>query len=596
MTIAASSKRIAGAGFLLEDAAPEDVFTPEDFSPEQKQIANVAEAFAEKEIAPRIAEIEAKQFDLSRALLRRAGDLGLLGIDVPEEYGGSALDKVTSALVADRIAICGSFSVTFGAQTGIGTLPLVWYGTLEQKQKYLPRLASGEWIAAYALSEATSGSDAMNIRTRARLSPDGSQYVLNGEKMWISNAGIADLFTVFAKIDGEKFSAFLVEKETLGLTIGKEEHKMGIRGSSTCPLVFADCAIPAGNLLGEAGKGHHIAFNILNAGRYKLGAAAIGGARDAMRRAVRYAKERVAFGKPIASFGLVQEKIAESAASIFAAEALVYRVVGAIDQTLNGLDTQEANSGREIGNRIEEYAIECSVVKVWCSEMLERVVDHAVQIHGGYGYTEDYAVERAYRDARINRIFEGTNEINRLIISGWTMKRAIQGRLPLLPAIQRVMDDVLTGRVSDAAPDGLLRRERLLLASAKKVFLLCAGAASQRYAAELADQQEIMAALAEMIIEIFAMDSAILRARKIKGTSQTGVRLAQYYSARGFRIVRAAAEQILGAVAEGDMLRTQMAILRRWSKHDPIDLVTLGREIADEMTAAGRYSLGLSSG
>ncbi|MGA9985042.1 MAG: acyl-CoA dehydrogenase family protein, partial [Acidobacteriaceae bacterium] len=440
MATVAARKPAIGGSFLLSNAAPEDIFTPEDFSEEQREIARTTAEFAEKAILPRVAEIEAKNFAVTRELLLEAGKLGLMSVDVPEEYGGLAMDKVTSALVSDRIAVSASFSVSFSAHTGIGTLPVIWYGTAAQKQKYLPKLATGEWIAAYALSESTSGSDAMNIRAQARLSPDGKQYILSGEKMWISNAGFADLFIVFAKINGEQFSAFLVERDTPGLTIGAEEHKLGIRGSSTCPLVLSDCVIPVENLLGEAGKGHHIAFNILNVGRYKLGAATPGGARSTLRNALRYGKQRMAFGKPITSFGLIQEKIADIAAGIFAGEALVYRVVGAIDAALATLAPDAPAS--EAQKRIEEYAVECSIVKVWCSEMLERAVDHCVQIYGGYGYVEEYPAERNYRDSRINRIFEGTNEINRLIITGFTLKRAMQGRLPLLPAIGKVMDEV----------------------------------------------------------------------------------------------------------------------------------------------------------
>ena len=374
-----TTKRASGGSFLIEDLLPEDIFTPEDFSTEQKQIAQMTIDFAEEKILPRAQEIEEKHFEVSRSLMREAGELGLLSVDVPEEYGGLELDKVTSALIADKIAVSGSFSVTFSAHAGIGTLPLVWYGTPQQKEKYLAKIASGEWIAAYALSESSAGSDAMNIRTQAVLSPDGKHYILNGEKMWISNAGMANLFTVFAKIDGEKFTAFLIEAGTPGLTVCAEEHKLGIRGSSTCPLRLEDCKVPVENLLGEAGKGHHIAFNVLNVGRYKLAAAAIGGARKSFRDGVRYAKDRIAFGKSITSFGLVQEKIADSAAGIYAGEALVYRTVGAIDAALAGLDKTSPSFVQDVQKRIEEFAVECSILKVWGSEMLERVVDQMLQ-------------------------------------------------------------------------------------------------------------------------------------------------------------------------------------------------------------------------
>ena len=580
-----------GGSFLIEDFAPEDVFTVEDFSDEQRQIERTTVEFAEKEIQPQIAAIEAKDLAVTKRLLQKAADLGLMGVDVPEEYGGLQMDKATSALIAEKIAICGSFSVSFSAHVGIGTLPLVWYGSTEQKKKYLPRLVSGEWIAAYALSEASSGSDAMNIRTRATLSGDGKHYVLNGEKMWISNAGIADLFTVFVKIDGEKFAAFLIEAGTAGLTVGPEEHKLGIRGSSTCPLVLMDCKVPVENLLGEAGKGHRIAFNILNVGRYKLGAAAIGGAKYALRNGLRYAKERIAFAKPIASFGLVQQMIADSAAGIYAGESLVYRVIGTIDASLSELETSDAATTEEMQKRIEEYAVECSIVKVWCSEMLERLVDRVLQIHGGYGYVEEYSAERAYRDSRINKIFEGTNEINRLIISGWMLKRAVQGRLALLPAIQRVMDEIMAGPKVREERDGELAEQHFLLANAKKLSLFCAGAASERFGSELAEQQEIMGALADMIMEVLVLESAILRAEKMQGRSSLAVRMTKYYAAHSFRVLETAGERILGAVTEGDTLRTRMTIFRRLAKHEPENTVALGREIATAMTEAGRYTL-----
>jgi butyryl-CoA dehydrogenase len=594
MATASLPKIIPGGSFLIENAAPEDVFTPEDFSEEQQEIARTTAEFAEKSILPRVAEIEAKNFAVTRELLLEAGQLGLLSVDVPEQYGGLALDKVTSALVADRIAVSASFSVSISAHTGIGTLPVIWYGTPAQKEKYLPKLASGEWVAAYALSESSSGSDAMNIRTQARLSADGKQYILNGEKMWISNAGFADLFIVFAKIVGEngqpeQFSAFIIERNTPGLTIGAEEHKLGIRGSSTCPLVLSDCAIPAENLLGDAGKGHHIAFNILNVGRYKLGAATLGGARQTFRNALRYGKQRMAFGKPITSFGLVQEKIADTAAGIFAGEALVYRVVGAIDAALSTLAPDAPAA--DVQKRIEDYAVECSIVKVWCSEMLERAVDHSVQIYGGYGYVEEYPAERFYRDSRINRIFEGTNEINRLIITGFMMKRAMQGRLALLPAISKVMDEVMAGPSVREEASGAFAAEKALLGSAKRLGLFCSGAASQKYPTTLQDQQEIMGALADILIEILVMESAILRAEKFSGRSQIAIRLAQLTAARSFRIVKDSAERILGAIAEGDMLRTHMAIFRRLAKHDPINTIAIGRAVAEEVLAAERYTL-----
>jgi butyryl-CoA dehydrogenase len=591
MSAAAQTKLTTGGSFLIEDLTPQDVFTPEDLSSEQKQIVKLTSDFAEERIAPQIAAIEAKDFAVSRELMREAGALGLLGVDVPEEYGGLDMDKITSALIADYIAVCGSFSVTFSAHTGIGTLPIVWYGTPQQKAKYLPKLATGECIAAYALSEASAGSDAMNIRTRATLTPDGKHYLLNGEKMWISNAAIAGLFTIFAKIDGEQFSAFLVEAGTPGLTIGAEEHKLGIRGSSTCPLVLSDCKIPAENLLGEPGKGHHIAFNILNVGRYKLGAGAVGGARSIYRAGIRYAKDRIAFGKPITSFGLIQRKIADGAADIFAGEAVSARIVGAIDAALARLDKSSSTYTHDLQKCIEDFAVECSILKVWGSEMIGRLTDEVLQILGGYGYVEEFPAERAYRDARIHRIFEGTNEINRLIITSWMMKRATQGKLALLPAIQKVMDEIMSGPVAKAAQEGPLATERALLAGAKKLGLFCSGVASQKFGAALVDQQEILADLADIFIEVLVLESAILRAEKMAAHNPLGIKLARLYASRSSPIARCAAERVLGASSEGDTLQMHMAILRRLTRHEPINSVALAREIAAIMTEAGRYKI-----
>jgi butyryl-CoA dehydrogenase len=590
------AKRVKGGSFLTEERDPQDVFTPEDLSEEHRQIAKTAIDFTQNEVMPAAAEIEAKNFEVTRGLLRKAGELGLMGVDIPEAYGGLEMDKVTSALIAESISKLASFSVAFSAHVGIGTLPIVWYGTEEQKQKYLPKLGTGEWIGAYALSESSSASDAMNCRTRAVLSPDGRHYILNGEKMWITNSGFADLFTVFAKVDGEKFSAFLIERHTPGFSIGSEEHKLGIRGSSTCPLILADCQVPVENLLGEVGKGHHIAFNILNIGRFKLGAACVGGARNSLQDGIGYAKERKAFGKAIAEFGLIQEKLAESAAGIYAGEAMVYRTIGMIDSALADVDTGAAGASREIQKRIEEYAVECSILKVWASEMLDMVVDHVLQIYAGYGYVEEYPAERAYRDSRINRIFEGTNEINRLIITGWLMKRAVAGQLPLLAAIKKLMDEVMAGPSAAAVREGPLSAEYQLLANAKKLALFAAGAASQKYMMGLADQQEVMGALADCIMEVFALESCILRAEKLiaakgEGAAKQAIAMTKYYAAKAAQTVELSSRKVIATVAEGDMLRTQMAILRRLSKHEPADTIALGRQIAKHVLAAGRYAL-----
>ena len=588
-----------GGSFLIESRTPTEVFTPEDLSEEQLQMAATVAQFAREEVLPKAAEIEAKKPGAVPDLLRKAAELGFTSMDIPEEYGGLGMDKTTSTLITDHMSVLASFSTAYGAHVGIGTLPLVWYGTEEQKKRYLPKLASAEWIGAYALSEATSGSDAMNIRTRATLSADGTTYTLNGEKMWITNGGTAGLYTVFAKIVGEKFSAFLVERDTPGLTVGEEEHKMGIRGSSTCPLVLQDCKVPAANLLGEAGKGHHIAFNVLNMGRLKLGVACIGGARLAIAHMIRYAKERKAFGKAIAEFGLVQRKIAECATRLYAAESMTYRTVGMIDASLAQLGEEGNRSPREVQKRIEEYAVECSILKVYGSEMMTLVADELVATMGGYGYVEEYPAERYYRDARINRIFEGTNEINRMIITGWLMKRAMAGELPLLKAIKALMDEVMQPPSFDGAEqsDETLAREAEILASVKKIALFAAGVASQRYMAALQDQQEIMADLADIISQAFALESALLRARKLaasgKSSAATAGAMTGLLADESMNLAEQASRRVLAASAEGDELRTQLAILRRLARYVPENTVKLSRTIAQHCIRVERYPLSL---
>jgi len=588
-----------GGSFLIESRSPAEVFTPEDLTEEQLQMAATVAQFAREEVLPKTAEIEAKKPGVVPGLLRKAAELGFTAMDIPEEYGGLGMDKTTSTLITDHMSVLASFSTAYGAHVGIGTLPLVWYGTEEQRKRCLPKLASGEWIGAYALSEATSGSDAMNIRARATLSADGATYTLNGEKMWITNGGTAGLYTVFAKIDGEKFSAFLVERDTPGLTVGAEEHKMGIRGSSTCPLVLQDCKVPAANLLGEAGKGHHIAFNVLNMGRLKLGVACIGGARLAIAHMIRYAKERKAFGKAIAEFGLVQRKIADSVTRLYATESMTYRTVGMIDASLVQLGDEGSNSQREVQKRIEEYAVECSILKVYGSEMMTLVADELVATMGGYGYVEEYPAERYYRDARINRIFEGTNEINRMIITGWLMKRAMAGELPLLKAIKSLMDEVMQPPSFDSAEqsDEALVREGEILASVKKIALFAAGVASQRYMAGLQDQQEIMADLADIISQAYALESALLRARKLaastRNTSAVAAAMTGLLADESMALAEQTARRVLAASAEGDELRTQLAILRRLARFVPEDAVKLSRSIAQHCIRVERYPLSL---
>jgi alkylation response protein AidB-like acyl-CoA dehydrogenase len=584
-----------GGGFLLENRAPAEVFTPEDLNEEQRQMAATAARFAREEIVPATAAIEAKEPGAMVTLMRKAAELGFMSIEIPEEYGGMGMDKIASTVITDQLSALASFSTAMGAHVGIATLPLVWYGTEAQKQRYLPRLATCEWVAAYALSEASSGSDAMNIRTRATLSADGAHYTLNGEKQWITNGGTAGLYTVFAKIDGEKFSAFLVERGTPGLSVGAEEHKLGIRGSSTCPLVLADCKVPAENLLGEAGKGHHIAFNVLNVGRFKLGVACVGGARHALGHMIRYAKERRAFGKSIAEMGLIQRKISASAARLYAAESMVYRTAGMIEASLGELG--ETSSALETQKRIEEYAVECSILKVYGSEMLTLVADELVATMGGYGYVEEYPAERYYRDARINRIFEGTNEINRLIITGWLMKRALNGQLPLLKAIKQVMDEVTEPPSFDGGSDmsGALAHETAVLVSARKMTLFAAGVASQRFNTGLQDQQEVMADLADMISQVYALESALLRAQKLaeagRSSAEVAAAMTGLLAEESMALAEQAARRVLAACAEGDMLRTQLAILRRLARNLPANAVELSRTMVRYCIQAEKYPL-----
>jgi alkylation response protein AidB-like acyl-CoA dehydrogenase len=588
-TTVAPKTKLTGGSFLLEDHNLDNVFTPEDFNEDQQMVVNLAVEFATNEVVPNAEKMEHKDWSVCRDLLKKAAEMGLTNADIPAEYGGSDMDKVSSAIISDFMSKYGSFMVTLGAHSGIGTLPIVFFGTEEQKKKYLPKLATAEIVGAYALSESTSGSDAMNARTRAVLSPDGKHYILNGEKMWITNAHFADLFTVFAKIDGEKFTAFLVEKDFPGFSVGAEEKKLGIRGSSTAPLILNDCKVPVENVLGEIGKGHIIAFNILNVGRFKLGASCVGGARASLVSAISYAKERKAFSKSIADFGLIREKLAQMAVGIYAGESMVYRTVGMMDTAL-GLIEKNPEAVRKA---IEEYAVECSIIKVWASEMLDSVVDETVQIYGGYGFVEEYPAERAYRDSRVNRIFEGTNEINRMIITGWLLKRAMSGQLALLPAIKKTMDEVMAGPSFEEL-EGTLAAEQKIVSNAKKLSMLVAGAASQKYMQKLADQQEIMGAIADMVIEAFTMDSCLLRARKFietNGEQKAALvtAMTQIYIAGAMSRLEASAKKVIAAVAEGDMMRTQMAIVRRLVKFEPVNVIALQEQVAARVLETGKY-------
>lgn len=564
-----------GGGWLLE--RPEGIFTPEDFDGTVREIIKTTRTFVEREYQPVAERLEHGELEFNLPLMRKAGEQGLLGIEVPEEYGGLDLSKTISTVVAEELSPTGGFSVTYGAHTSIGTLPLVYFGTPEQKAKYLPKLASGEWIAAYCLTEPGSGSDALAAKTKAVLSEDGKYYILNGTKMWISNAGFAHLFTVFAKIDGEKFTAFLVERDTPGLSFGAEEKKMGIKASSTRMVILEDVKVPVENVLGTIGKGHQIAFNVLNVGRYKLGAGAIGGAKHALALSAKYAKERVAFGKPIAHFGLIQHKLAEMATRIYAGESATYRTVGLIDEALQGKSGTEA-----VLAGIEEYAIEASIIKVLGSEVLDYCVDEGVQIHGGYGYSAEYPIERAYRDSRINRIFEGTNEINRLLIPGMLLRRAMKGELPLVDAATRLQKELL--EPSFDQPDDL---ELAQIENLKKLVLMTSGLAALKYTTKIEEEQEILATAADILIDIYAAESMLLRSRRLGGGVYADMTTLYLYQA--LDRAQSTALAVLPRLAEGDEMRVMASAVRRLTKHEPTDLVDLRRRIAQKVLEAEGY-------
>ncbi|MEO5761362.1 MAG: acyl-CoA dehydrogenase family protein [Vicinamibacteria bacterium] len=569
-----------GGGFLIEDRAPKDIFTPEDFSEEQIMLAQTARDFMAKEVLPKIPQLLKLDYAATRELMRKAGEIGLLAIEVPEEYDGLALGKVTGCLASEISAMEGSWAVTFMGHTGIGTLPVTYFGTDEQKKKYLPKFATGEWISSYSLSEASSASDALNAKARAVLSPDGANWILNGEKMWLTNGGFADVYITFAKVDGEHFTAFIIDKGSPGVSLGPEERKLGIKGSSTRPLILQDAVIPKENLLGEIGKGHKIAFNILNIGRFKLGGGTVGGAKRALAAACEYAKQRSAFGKKIADFGLIQAKVADMTVSIFAAESMVYRTAGMIDANLEGADDNATAL-----KRIEEYDAECSMVKVFCSEVLDFVVDETVQIFGGAGYVEDYPVERYYRDARINRIFEGTNEINRLLVPGRLVRRALSGVLPLFDAAMALLDEPRSEGRPSAADSGLLAAEIRLVKGAKKVSLMLLALAAQKFQAKLADQQEVMSFFADVAIETFALESCLLRTQKKierEGAEAAASFIAafQIFTEGSVSRIEAAARQAMPSIESGDMLATCMEGIARFTDRQPLATIPLRRKLA----------------
>jgi len=584
-----------GGSFLIEARSPADVFTPEDATDQHRLIAQTAQEFIDREVVPRTQEIEDKKPGVLRELLRKAAEIGLSTTDVPQRFGGSELDKISSIIVSEKMARNGSWAATVGAQAGIGILPIAFFGTDAQKEKYLPKLASAEWVGAYSLSEASSGSDALNVKTRAVLSPDGKHYILNGTKMWVTNGGIADVYVVFAKVDGEKFTAFIVERGFPGVSAGAEEHKMGIRGSSTTPLHLENVPVPVENLLGELGKGHLIAFNILNVGRLKLGAGCVGGCKYLLLEALKWAKEREAFGHKIADFGLIKEKLAEMIVHTFAIESVSYRTTGMIDSLLEGIDQGAPSAPRQIVEALQEYAVECSILKVLGTETLHYVADETVQIFGGYGFSGDYEVERTYRDQRVNRIFEGTNEINRLLIIDMLMKRSMKGQLGLIPAAQKLLEEILSMEPEEESPDDQpLGEETRLVEGAKKVTLLVAGSALERFLMALEKEQEVIGTLSNLVMDVYAMESVLLRTLKKLSAGTPETCAAEVAATRVFLYdacdrTEAQARRALARIAAGDSLRTRLAMLRRFFRRTPPDSIELQRQVADRALELQRY-------
>jgi alkylation response protein AidB-like acyl-CoA dehydrogenase len=586
---------VKGGAFLLESISPKEVFTPEDFNEEQRLIAKAVTEFVEGEVQPVADDIEVKKEGLLSSLLKKAGKLGFLSADIPEEYGGQDMDKVSSLLVWEKMSLGGgSFQASFGAHTGIGSLPLVFFGTKDQKRRYLPKMATGEYIAAYALTEPEAGSDALNAKTTATLSPDGKYYILNGQKQFITNAGIADTYVTYAKVNGEKFTSFIVERKYEGVSVDEEENKMGMKGSSTRSVIFTDVKVPVENLIGEVGRGHIVALNVLNMARFQLGAGCLGGAKAGLQEAVTYAKQRVQFGTPIANFGLIKHKIGEMAIRCFIMESMVYRTGGLTDLILRRIDRQAEDVGIQMAKGIEEYSIEDSINKIFCSESAAYIVDEAVQIHGGYGYIHEYPVERGYRDERINRIWEGTNEINRLTIVDMLTKRAMKNRLPVLDAAQKVANELLTLQPKAERDDGKLTMQKEMVEMAKKIALLVTGAAVQKYMMKLAEEQEIMGLMSDIAIQVFAMESGLLRASKSmerSGDEKSELQktMAKVYVNDAFDRVKSFATQAFAAISEGSALKTQLSALGKMSQFTPVNTVALRREVADSVIKTGRY-------
>lgn len=588
-----TKKIVKGGAFLIEDLTYDQIFTPEDFTEEHLMIAKTAEDFVEKEVHPVLERLENHEFDITVKLLKEAGELGLLAADVPEEYEGLGLDKITSSLITEKMAGGGGFALSHGAHVGIGSLPIILFGNEDQKKRYLPALASGEKLAAYALTEPGSGSDALGARTTAKLNAEGTHYILNGEKQWITNAGFADVFVVYAKIDGEKFSAFIVDRSFPGVSTGAEEKKMGIKSSSTRTLILEDVPVPVENLLGEIGKGHVIAFNILNIGRYKLAIGAVGGSKKAFEMTVKYANGRQQFKTPISQFNLTKEKFGTLASEIYAAESSVWRTIGLYEENQGKLSDEETKDIKKLADSIAEYAIECSLNKFFGSEVLAHVVDEGVQIHGGYGFMQEYPIERAYRDARIQRIFEGTNEINRLLVPGTLVKKAIKGELPLFQKAMALQEELMM-LMPEEPGDEPLAQEKYLVKQAKKLALVAAGLSAQKFGKALEKEQEILANIADIISDVYSMESVVLRTEKAiakdgAGKNQQKLLYTQIFCQEAFNRIEAVAKETLVAVEQGDMLRMMLSTLRKLTRHTPINVIAKKREAADVIIEAERY-------
>ena len=588
-TASATPVDAKGGSFLLEDRAPHEIFTAEDLSDEHLAIARTVDQFWSREVEPHLDEIRQQKPGIALGILRKSAELGLTAISIPEKFGGMEMDLTSVMVVSEHLGKDASYGSWHSAHTGIGTLPVLLFGNEDQKQRYLPRLATVDLLAAYALTEPLAGSDALAARCRADLSPDGKFYVLNGQKMWITNGGAADLFTVFAKVGGEKFTAFLVERAFPGVSSGAEEHKMGIKGSSTTAVFFDNVRVPIENVLGEIGRGHVIAFNILNLGRLKLGAGALGSAKTVLAISLKYARERKAFGSAIGEFGAIQHKLAEMAIRIYAVESMTWRVVGLIENMLRQAASAQPSDAQSGLKAVEEYAAECSIIKVYASEMLDYVVDEGVQIHGGYGYHQDYAVERFYRDSRINRIFEGTNEINRLLITGMVLKRAARGQMPLMAAVQPVLSQV--GDSPSGAPQ--TDEETRLVCDAKQIALLAFGLAHQRFGGEFDKQQEILTHISDIVMEVFAMESTLLRQRKLaaSGKGANAADMCAVFLRDAMNRVEVSSRNVIGACSDNAALHKNMRTLRNLASYDPPDTVALRRNIAGRLLASGSYTI-----